>query len=813
MKSRYKNTLRIAGLVIGGVCLLMAAMILWHTDPVQATPDLQDDPPNLDAEYVGSSTCSMCHAQDDTWHWTAHAKMVKPPVEETILGDLASAPVITWPDGAERALSAADITFVLGEKYMQQYVSMVEDEDGTTHYYVLPVQWNIPQTEDQTGVWTDYHVDDWTEPGRDWRVACAGCHTTGLDGVTAAEETDFAFLDAFKPGNVELNIGCEACHGPGSIHLSTQSPDDIVHTPDSETCGQCHIQGTSPDGEHGYPVGYQPGMALDGSVFVMAAEDDVTVWWETGHAKTYNQYPEWLKSSHASSMAMMPECARCHGTLSGGTTSDEAIAEGTTEDTVEQTAWDGITCVACHNPHPVEEDAEVLPAMLQTDSYLLCVACHNSQTPEGEVLEIGGTVHHPVQEMFEGWKIVGAVEGVQGGHFQSEDGPRCVDCHMADTVQIGAYGLTGSHTMMTVLANGSGIQNDSCTSCHTDLSPEYIERFVSDTQSGVAERLKESQDRLTQTPDAPEWITTVLEFVTNDGSMGVHNYAYTDALLNAVEVELGLTQLNPTTSAAMIVAENPENCAECHREAYQNWQTSPHAAASTNETFLEYFAEQGRPNYCMSCHASGYNSATGDHTYEGVVCTSCHIMTAGAEHPPAPVDIADESSDCGRCHTGAHAPTYDEWLVSDHKAAGIDCVDCHTPHNNGLILGDVNATCGDCHREALVDDIHMGEDMTCVDCHMGRETVENGILVRTTGHTMDIDPSTCAGCHGNTHMLSVRETNQLDETDLIQDLENQIDELENESDKDWNSGVIGGALGALILVFVLFLLIRLRSLL
>jgi formate-dependent nitrite reductase cytochrome c552 subunit len=130
-----------------------------------------------------------------------------------------------------------------------------------------------------------------------------------------------------------------------------------------------------------------------------------------------------------------------------------------------------------------------------------------------------------------------------------------------------------------------------------------------------------------------------------------------------------------------------------------------------------------------------------------------------------------------------------------------------------LLLGNVNDTCGDCHREALVDKIHMGEDMTCVDCHMRRDVVENGVLVSTTGHTMAIDPSTCAECHGNTHMLSVREVNQFDDIDKIQELENQIDELENDSDKDWNSGVIGGALGALILVFVLFLLVRLRSLL
>lgn len=799
MNSQTWPRLRGAGLFVLGALLLVAGLYLHQTQTAHATPPTQE-PPNLDATYIGSNTCAMCHEQDDTWHWTAHAKFVEPATADTVTGDLATAPEIEWPDGTTHAITLDDITYVLGGTYMQRYVSVLEREDGTTGYFVLPVQWNAPQTDDQTGSWTTPEAGDWLAPENDWRLACAGCHTTGLDDENAADAVDFAFLDDdYRPGNIELNIGCESCHGPGSAHLSSPGPDTMIRTPDAAVCGQCHSQGQAPDGIHAYPVGYQPGLDL-ADTFTLAPADDETVWWPTGHAKVYNEYGEWLESSHGQSMAMMPECARCHGTP-------------TTDADGEPTAVNGITCVACHNPHPAEESAEDLPAMLMLDSYNLCVACHNSRTPDGEVMLMGDTLHYPVQEMFEGWRIVGAVEGVQSGHFRAEDGPRCINCHMPETVQMGEYGQAGSHSMATVLGDGTGIAGDSCTVCHTDLSPDYIERFIQNTQSGVAQRLSEAEQRLEHTPDAPDWVRTALDFVLHDGSMGVHNYAYTDALLNAVEVELGLTQLNPVTSAAMVAIENPEDCAECHREEFQNWQVSPHAVASTNENFLQDYADKGRPNYCMSCHASGYNANTGTHEFEGVVCANCHIIKEGTQHPPAPVDIANAPTDCGRCHSGAHAPTYDEWLVSNHKAAGIGCTDCHTPHDNGLLLGDVNATCGDCHREALVDDIHMGSDMTCVDCHMGTSTVENGVLVRTTGHTMAIDPGTCSECHGNTHLLSVRETNQLDEAELIADLEAQIDELENESDQDWNSGVIGGALAALILVFVLYLLFRLRSLL
>lgn len=259
-------------------------------------------------------------------------------------------------------------------------------------------------------------------------------------------------------------------------------------------------------------------------------------------------------------------------------------------------------------------------------------------------------------------------------------------------------------------------------------------------------------------------------------------------------------------------AIDPAACEDCHHEEFRDWQDSPHANASLNDPFLRDFADQGRPNYCFNCHGSGYDPQTGAHAYEGVVCSSCHQATGTTEHPPAPVDISKASDSCAKCHSGAHAPTYDEWLVSSHNTAGIDCVDCHTPHNNGLILGDVNTTCGDCHQEAIEDEVHMSEDMTCVECHMKRRTTEEGTHVIATGHTMAIDPGICSDCHGNTHLLSVRDKNRSpEEINQIEALEDQVVELEDQAEKDRNSGLVGGAVGAAVLMGALFVLIRLRT--
>lgn len=543
---RFRLTLSALGFFL----LLVAGII-----SVGAAPDGQGDPPNLEAEYKSSNFCNLCHTQEDTWHTTAHAQMVKPPSDEAILGDLSDTEAVTivWPDGDQRPIQAEDIALVLGGRYVQRYVSVITDANDDTHFYVLPVQWNVPQTGDQEGVWTPYHEDDWQTPERDWRVACAGCHTTGLDGASAADTTEFAFLDEWHSGAVELNVGCEACHGPGGAHMADQGT--IFKSIDVQVCGQCHWQGQSPDSDHGYPVGYQPGLSLDESVFVPAAADDEAVWWPTGHAKTYNQYGEWLTSAHGQGKPLSsPDCARCHTTQSSYTEEFSA----------------GATCLACHSPHgESSEDSEAVDYMLTHDSYSLCVDCHNSRTPEGDVLSIMARYHHPAQEMFEGWSVVNVIEAVPSGHFLNENGPRCVTCHMPQTTQIGEFGQAASHTMQVAVPGmGADLQPDSCSGCHSELvTADDIQRYISDMQTATEARLAAIDE--TMSGEYSDWVLTAIDFVVGDGSMGVHNPAYTDALLDAVEVELGLQMASaPVPSPEVLgISAAPADASEAAEES------------------------------------------------------------------------------------------------------------------------------------------------------------------------------------------------------------------------------------------------------
>lgn len=61
---------------------------------------------------------------------------------------------------------------------------------------------------------------------------CYGCHTTGHGqhgGFVSYEETPHL-----------AEVGCETCHGPGSLHAEFGDPATITRKPTMESCVVCH---------------------------------------------------------------------------------------------------------------------------------------------------------------------------------------------------------------------------------------------------------------------------------------------------------------------------------------------------------------------------------------------------------------------------------------------------------------------------------------------------------------------------------------------------------------------------------------------
>jgi len=263
---------------------------------------------------------------------------------------------------------------------------------------------------------------------------------------------------------------------------------------------------------------------------------------------------------------------------------------------------------------------------------------------------------------------------------------------------------------------------------------------------------------------------------------------------------LGLTLSIFTLATALAQdpddATTPDECATCHKEAYEEWEESDHADALSNPTFIEALSRAGNPTYCRTCHATGYDPVEDTVEYEGVGCLACHDGPHGT--------INDSAELCGQCHTGTHAPDYDQWLVSDHASVNIECSACHLDHSAELRMEDSTQLCQSCHSDMAGTSVHGQADIACTECHMYTgDTVLDSLSGQKdgAGHTFDIPPEVCASCHGMTHTLSPDDTaeSSASSDEASSESSEQLNELEAKAEQNMNLGLTGGGIGGLAL--------------
>ncbi|MBZ0304813.1 MAG: hypothetical protein K8I82_01975, partial [Anaerolineae bacterium] len=472
MKRWFGNTLywSLIGL---GFCLIVAGLLsLISTTALPSVTHAQDD----EAEYTGARECNSCHSELGRSHTESrHVLTLREASSDTVQADFSQGEdvrMVQFPgEDTPRPFTLEDVAYIIGSgRYAQRFLFEADRDE----YLVFPAEWTV-----EAQSWQPFTLaESWTDPAYDWNQNCAGCHTTGLNADRGRWEDD--------------GVQCESCHGPGSVHVEEaedagDDPSDrdlekiresIVLSPDAQVCGQCHSRGIATEDEFAYPVDYLPGQTLADS-FTLVAADDPVHWWQTGHATHANmQYNEWISSAHATALSTLKEspdaadsCLECHSSDYQWTQAQIAAVEAeerpgdAPEPLTVDTAEFGITCVNCHNPH-----AEDNPDFFLTtpDTYAMCTGCHQNTT-EG--------IHHPAKEMYEGLQIVDNVEGKPSSHFTDENGPVCTTCHMPEVSE------RATHTLKPVL--GGSVENmpaDTCIACHTDLTPDYVEKFVSDTQ-------------------------------------------------------------------------------------------------------------------------------------------------------------------------------------------------------------------------------------------------------------------------------------------------------------------------------------------
>ncbi|TVQ31636.1 MAG: hypothetical protein EA370_12810 [Wenzhouxiangella sp.] len=454
--------------VLFGVLLLGAGWTWWQAEQFED---------RFDADYVGSAVCGDCHTiVHGQWLGSPHANMVRRPDTGSVVGDFnagefrlpADSPdplagevvartfvederyymALRHPD--EESFVAFPIEYVVGYQYRQEYV--FREPDGVLRR--LPLQWStakqayFPYWNLQEG--SDQTLDDlWaqmTTLHSAWNLYCARCHTTNMDILERDPGHTRARVEWQEKG-----IGCEACHGPGSLHVEymksnaanrlamfvrnhlhghpvayVANADKLPKEQALSVCARCHGADIFTHNQDFYRL-YEPGYSRSGRI---------------------NDLSEFFRQAPLTPGRMDPTVEVWHnGRPRGIGMLFRSFVESECYDKGEPRCYD------CHDPH--QNKAPTRPGILEPSavSNAYCSSCHTDirNNPEAHT-------HHAV----------------------GSPGSFCYDCHMPKHItklNTGIWERTRTHEMSS-LPNPHdsvrfGLDNapNACSDCHTDSSP------------------------------------------------------------------------------------------------------------------------------------------------------------------------------------------------------------------------------------------------------------------------------------------------------------------------------------------------------
>ncbi|WP_420412196.1 multiheme c-type cytochrome [Roseibium sp.] len=387
-------------------------------------------------DYVGSETCIGCHeAEAAAWQKSHHAKAWMEPSEVTVDGDFDDAEFthkgrttkFFQEDGTyfiettdiSDAPKVLKVVGVGGIYPLQQY--LIETEPGRMQS--LDVAWDQKKK-------TWYHIYEdqelkpedgfhWSRSYKNWNGRCAECHATGF-------EKNYDIRDRqYHSTQVEVGVGCEACHGPGDAHVAWANG----------------------------------GTAKSESPFPGMTETGLLVGFSKDSAETEIQ-----------------QCAGCHsrrepyedGNPLPGTPYHDAYrlallrqglyhADGQILDEVyvygsflqSKMYQKGVRCSNCHDVHS---------GTLKAEGNAICTQCHslagNADFPTLALKDYDNPTHH--------------------FHAQDTDGAQCVSCHMIDRTYMGIDDRRDHSYRIPRpdLSARIGTPN-ACTDCHEDQTAEW----------------------------------------------------------------------------------------------------------------------------------------------------------------------------------------------------------------------------------------------------------------------------------------------------------------------------------------------------
>lgn len=181
--------------------------------------------------FAGRAACADCHAAEtEAWSRSDHALAMAPADSSSVLGRFEG-DSLAFPGGVARFHAESGkylvrvpgpdgrpteypVRYTFGARPLQQY--LVDFPGGRMQ--ALSTAWDVSKQE-----WFHLYPDSavapddwlhWSRDGQNWNGMCADCHSTGLRrGYDAA-------LGTFNTTWKDIDVSCEACHGPAAGHVA-----------------------------------------------------------------------------------------------------------------------------------------------------------------------------------------------------------------------------------------------------------------------------------------------------------------------------------------------------------------------------------------------------------------------------------------------------------------------------------------------------------------------------------------------------------------------------------------------------------------
>jgi predicted CXXCH cytochrome family protein len=422
-------------------CALIAALI----------PALGNHAEAAAATYVGGRACAGCHpAETERWTGSHHDLAMQPANAKTVLGNFDNATFTkdgvtstffrrdgafyVRTDGPDGTMRDYRIAYTFGVDPLQQY--LIELPGGRLQ--ALGVAWDARPAAAGGARWFHLYPNEridhrdvlhWTAPMQNWNFMCADCHSTNLRKNYRPAQ------DRFETTWSDLDVACEACHGPGSRHVQWAADARAGTAGDDPLRGfATALRDTS---------GGRWELAPGASTAHRTAPRASAVELETSGRCQSRTAQIWGDAAPREALAQTRRLSLldAHRYHADGQIEDEVYEYGSFVQSKMYRA--GVSCSDCHDPHS---------GRLRAAGNALCVQCHQPAT-------FDVAQHHH--------------------HAPGTPGAQCVSCHMIERIYMVVDGRRDHSFRLPRpdLSERLGTPN-ACTDCHADKPARWAAEAV-----------------------------------------------------------------------------------------------------------------------------------------------------------------------------------------------------------------------------------------------------------------------------------------------------------------------------------------------